>query len=98
MAGEREVVKSEPVFLHTHACEAELLASCYCTSLALTTKYSIKTIAYPAISCGVYGYPLAQAVTIAVRECRAAPGSIENILFACFDAHMLALYEAALAA
>ncbi len=87
-----------PVWQGGHAGEAALLASCYRTSLAITEKYSIKTITYPAISCGVYGYPLEQAVTIAVRECRAAPPSIEKILFACFDAHMLALYEAALAA
>ncbi len=87
-----------PIWQGGRAGEAALLASCYRTSLALAKEYSIKTIAYPAISCGVYGYPLVQAVSIAVRECRAAPGSIEKILFACFDAHMLALYEAALAA
>lgn len=87
-----------PVWQGGRAGEPELLASCYRTSLALSEKYSIKTIAYPAISCGIYGYPLEQAVSIAVRECSAAPSSIEKILFACFDAHMLALYEAALAA
>ena len=87
-----------PVWQGGHAGEAELLASCYCTSLAIAEQYSIKTIAYPAISCGVYGYPLERAVAIAVRGCRAAPGSIEKIMFACFDAQLLALYEAALAA
>jgi len=87
-----------PVWQGGQAGEAELLASCYRTSLALSEKYSIKTIGYPAISCGVYGYPLAQAVAIAVRECRAAPSSIEKIIFACFDAPILAIYEAALSA
>lgn len=88
-----------PVWQGGHAGEAELLASCYRTSLVLALKYSIKTIAYPAISCGVYGYPLKQAVAIAVRECRAAAAgdALEKIIFVCFDANMLALYEAALA-
>ena len=88
-----------PVWQGGHAGEPELLASCYRTSLALAIKTSIKTIAYPAISCGVYGYPLEQAVTIAVRVCRAAAldGAFAHIIFACFDAKMLALYEAELA-
>ncbi len=88
-----------PVWQGGNQGEAEWLASCYQTSLALAHKNAIKSIAYPAISCGVYGYPLAQAVTIAVRECRVAAltGAFEQILFACFDAHMVALYEAELA-
>ncbi len=88
-----------PVWQGGHAGEPDLLASCYRTSLALALKNSIKTIAYPAISCGVYGYPLAKAVAIAVRECRAASrdAAFEKIIFTCFDANMLALYEAALA-
>jgi O-acetyl-ADP-ribose deacetylase (regulator of RNase III) len=86
-----------PVWHGGNAGEAELLASCYRTSLALAEKYAIKTIAYPAISCGVYGYPLQQAVAIAVRECRANAQSVEKIIFACFDANMLALYQAELA-
>lgn len=48
--------------------EAELLASCYRASLALALEHGVKTIAFPAISCGVYRYPLEQAVAIAVRE------------------------------
>jgi O-acetyl-ADP-ribose deacetylase (regulator of RNase III) len=88
-----------PVWRGGHAGEADLLASCYRTSLALATKHSIKSIAFPAISCGVYGYPLEQAVAIAVRECRAAvqDDTFDEIIFACFDANMLALYEAELA-
>ena len=88
-----------PVWRDGNAGEAELLASCYRTSLALARENAIKTIAFPAISCGVYGYPLAQAVAIAVRECRSASNrdAFEKIIFACFDAHMLALYETELA-
>jgi len=80
--------------------EPELLASCYRTSLALAAGRRLKSIAFPAISCGVYCYPIDEAVTIAVRECRnfAATGDLPGlILFACFDAAMLAAYEAELA-
>jgi O-acetyl-ADP-ribose deacetylase (regulator of RNase III) len=88
-----------PVWQGGQAGEPALLASCYRVSLALAEKHAIKSMAYPAISCGVYGYPLAQAVTIAVRECRAlrAASPLEKIIFCCFDAGMLALYQAELA-
>jgi len=85
-----------PVWHGGQSGEAELLASCYRTSLALASEHGVKTIAFPAISCGVYGYPIEQAVTIAVREC-SHNGSFEKIIFCCFDAHMLALYQAELA-
>jgi len=80
--------------------EADLLASCYRESLALALAHDVKKIAFPAISCGVYGYPLEQAVHIAVRECAlaaAAEPNIEQIAFACFGPEMLALYRAELA-
>jgi O-acetyl-ADP-ribose deacetylase (regulator of RNase III) len=80
--------------------EPELLASCYRESLALARAHGLRTLAFPAISCGVYGYPLEAAVAIAVRVCAAAAGTepgIENITFACFDAHALAVYAAVLA-
>ncbi len=68
--------------------EPEFLASCYRESLKLAVTHGLKTIAFPAISCGVYGYPLELAVKIAVRECAgfiAANAVPEKILFACFD-------------
>ncbi len=80
--------------------EPELLASCYRESLALALARGACSIAFPAISCGVYGYPLRQAVHIAVHECAqiaAAEPKIEKIVFACFGAEMLALYRAELA-
>lgn len=87
-----------PVWNGGRSREPELLAACYRESLALAQAHGIKTIAFPAISCGVYGYPLEQAVTIAVRECRAAArdNAFDKILFACFDASMHALYQAEL--
>src|SRR6266568_8307990 len=48
--------------------EPELLASCYRSSLALAVKHGVRSIAFPAISCGIYGYPVAPAAGIAVDE------------------------------
>jgi O-acetyl-ADP-ribose deacetylase (regulator of RNase III) len=80
--------------------EPELLASCYRKSLELAAGYQLKTIAFPAISCGAYGYPLDQAVGIAVHESADFAASHplpEKIIFACFDAATLAAYQAELA-
>ncbi|HJQ63107.1 MAG TPA: O-acetyl-ADP-ribose deacetylase [Burkholderiales bacterium] len=77
--------------------EAELLASCYRTSLALAAAHGIRTLAFPAISCGVYRYPVGDAVRIAVHECAQAIAReprVEKIVFACFDEDMLGLYRA----
>jgi O-acetyl-ADP-ribose deacetylase len=52
--------------------ERELLASCYQTSIALARDHAIGSVAFPAISCGIYGFPVDDAVHIAVREIRAA--------------------------
>jgi O-acetyl-ADP-ribose deacetylase (regulator of RNase III) len=88
-----------PVWRGGRQGEPALLASCYRTSLALAAAHGVRTIAFPAISCGAYGYPPHEAVRIAVRECAAglaaAPG-LERIVFACFDRAMLDLYRAEL--
>jgi len=89
-----------PVWRGGDCGEARLLASCYRASFALAAAHGLRSIAFPAISCGVYGYPAAEAVAIAVRECAAAASggnSLERIVFACFDADMLALYASELA-
>lgn len=88
-----------PVWRGGHRGEAALLASCYRASFALAAEYRIRSIAFPAISCDVYGYPAEQAVAIATRECAAALAGgqgLQRIVFACFDAGMLALYRAAM--
>jgi O-acetyl-ADP-ribose deacetylase (regulator of RNase III) len=75
--------------------EADLLASCYRRALDVATAHSIARIAFPAISCGAFGYPVAEAVAIAVREVthytQRQPG-IDEVIFACFDDAMLAHY------
>ena len=79
--------------------EPGLLASCYRESLKLAAARRLGTIAFPAISCGAYGYPLREAVKIAVRECAAfvsANALPHNIIFACFDDATLEAYDAEL--
>ena len=82
----------------THG-EPELLAACYRNALKVAAERALASVAFPAISCGVYGYPLEAAVAIAVREvvagARATP-SLERVVFACFGAAALAAYEDAL--
>jgi O-acetyl-ADP-ribose deacetylase (regulator of RNase III) len=76
--------------------EPELLGSCYRESLKLAAGHGLKTIAFPAISCGVYGYPLKQAVRIAVRESAAfvAGNALpDKVIFACFDGAAIKAYE-----
>jgi len=75
-----------PVWRGGTSGEPELLASCYRSSLRLAVENGVRTIAFPAISCGVYGYPLGEAATIAVREIESfdAP-SIERVLLTCLS-------------
>jgi len=78
--------------------EPELLASCYRSCFALAREHSLRTLAFPAISCGVYGYPVDEAVAIAVRETVAELSKAdapEEIIFACFDERVYAAYEKA---
>jgi O-acetyl-ADP-ribose deacetylase len=60
-----------PIWRGGHQGEADLLASCYRSSLALASEHAVRSIAFPAISCGIYGYPLEEAAAIALREIRA---------------------------
>ena len=85
-----------PVYRDGRHGEPELLASCYRTSLALAAEHGVRTIAFPAISCGAYRFPLEDAAAIAVRECAAGLSrhdSLDQITFACFDRNMLEIYQ-----
>ena len=80
--------------------EDELLARCYRRCLEVAAANGVARIAFPAISTGVYGFPAARAVPIAVGTVRSAPAAapdVVDVLFVCFSADMLALYQAALA-
>jgi O-acetyl-ADP-ribose deacetylase (regulator of RNase III) len=81
--------------------EGKLLANCYANSLRLAAAHGLTSIAFPAISTGIYGFPPDRAALIAVRTVRETlpevPG-IERVMFCCFGAESRDLHEAALAA
>ena len=89
-----------PVWQGGSSGEAETLTSCYRACLALARGHALATIAFPAISTGVYGFPRAPAAAIAVATVAvhlAAETLPESVIFVCFDAATRTAYEAALA-
>ena len=77
-----------PVYHDGTEGEARFLASCYRNSLECAVKHDCKSIAFPAISCGVYGYPIEQAAIIAIEEVMKfteKDKTLEVIIFACFS-------------
>jgi len=85
-----------PVWRGGQANEDELLARCYRASFALAGEHNLRSLAFPAISTGVYGFPRERAVKIAMVETQqalAASPAIERVVFACFDRETLALYQ-----
>jgi O-acetyl-ADP-ribose deacetylase len=90
-----------PVFKDGANNEAELLASCYRAALSIAAAHSLRSIAFPAISTGVYGFPAEQAATIAVKTVVAAleePGAPSRVVFCCFSEASAAHHQAALTA
>ncbi len=86
-----------PIWHGGHHGEAELLASCYRESLARAGEVSARSVAFPAISTGVYGYPFEPATQIAVETARSTPTDVASIRFVCFNDRVLSAYQAALA-
>ena len=90
-----------PVWHGGNRGEPELLAGCYRSCLDLASQYCCKTVDFPSISTGVYGYPVDKAAAVALRailESLETHPDIERVRMVCFDSRTKAAYEAALAA
>jgi O-acetyl-ADP-ribose deacetylase (regulator of RNase III) len=88
-----------PVWRGGSSGEAELLASCYARSLEVAHGLGARSVAFPAISTGVYGYPADEAAAIAVTTVRSKASDVDvvRVLLVAFDERTLALYRSALA-
>ena len=87
-----------PVWQGGSGGEPELLAGAYRSALKLAEANRLRTVAFPAISTGIYGYPLAPATEVAVAEAEkflTTAGQVQEVIFACFGPEVLACYRAA---
>jgi O-acetyl-ADP-ribose deacetylase (regulator of RNase III) len=82
-----------PVWRGGQRGEPELLASCYRRCLELAGELGARSVAFPAISTGAYGYPKEQAARVAVQTLRSTPSSVELVRLVAFDAKTLQMYE-----
>jgi O-acetyl-ADP-ribose deacetylase (regulator of RNase III) len=88
-----------PVWQGGTSNEAELLASCYRRCLALAAERELRSIAFPCISTGIYGYPVAQAASLAVKtvkEVLLRCGIFREVIFCCYSEHDLNVYQSLL--
>ncbi len=88
-----------PIYDDGRQGEPDLLASCHGESLRLAVANGARTIAFPAISCGVYGYPIPDAARIAIGTVAgflAKEASVEQVIFACFGDEVTAAFADAL--
>jgi O-acetyl-ADP-ribose deacetylase len=88
-----------PIWRGGNAGEPTLLASCYNSCLNLAMEHGVKRIAFPAISCGVYGYPANEAARIAIRttiEYLMRNAAVEEVKFVCFEQGVFQAYREAL--
>jgi len=82
-----------PVWRDGNHNEDQLLASCYRSSLKIADHLGVRSIAFPAISTGIYRFPKERAARIALKEVLEYPGQVETVLFVCFDAETAAIYR-----
>lgn len=90
-----------PVWRGGHNGEPELLASCYRRAIELAAAHALTSVAFPSISTGIYGYPIEGAAHVAVTTVRASVTSyptVREVIFCCFSARDLAVYERLLGA
>ena len=88
-----------PVWTGGERGEPDLLASCYRSSYKVAREHGVRSIAFPAISCGIYRFPVDKAVEIALRETKAELEQnkwIDKVIFACFGDEVYASYQRAL--
>ena len=82
--------------------EPELLASCYRAALEVARRHGLRSVAFPAISTGIFGYPMAEAAQVAAAavadRLRAEPGALERTVFVCFGRQAAELFAAAVEA
>jgi O-acetyl-ADP-ribose deacetylase (regulator of RNase III) len=80
--------------------EADLLASCYRNALGVAQRHGLRSVAFPAISTGIYGFPVAEATKVATKTVAAcldaAPDAFDRITFVCFSAEAAAIFSEAL--
>ena len=82
-----------PVYRGGGAGERQLLASCYRRCLEVADELGARSVAFPAISTGVYGYPRPEAATVAVETLRSTPTAVEEVRLVAFDDETLRLYR-----
>ncbi len=82
-----------PVWRGGNGNEEELLASCYRSCLDLAIGLNIRSIAFPAISTGIYGFPKGRAAKIAISEVQGYSERLEKVLFVCFDEETAGIYR-----
>ena len=87
-----------PIWMGGDEHEPDLLASCYRNSLKVAVEHGIRTIAFPSISTGVYGYPVVKAAKVAVDTVRQFmadhPGQLDKVVWVLFDDRTFAVYQA----
>jgi O-acetyl-ADP-ribose deacetylase len=76
--------------------EPDLLVSCYRNSLRRAVEVGARSVAFPAISTGIFGYPVAAATEVAVKATLASDAAVEHVRFVCFDEHTWEAYDQAL--
>jgi O-acetyl-ADP-ribose deacetylase (regulator of RNase III) len=92
----KQVIHTVGPIYRGHPRDAEILSQCYQNSLALAIEYGYRTVAFPAISCGAYGYPIEAACKIAidsVAKVLTSDRSLAKVMFILFGSHQKAVYD-----